>query len=226
MKLKRMRNWTANALLLAILITGCSQSLVTSGLDARHAPRDGEGWIPLFNGRDLTGWRGRENGFGAWKVIDGVMVNDVGPGIHGVDILTTQKFWDFEIYYEYVIPEGSNSGLYLRGRYEIQIWDDYGKEPRDAEVAKRFNGALYNVAAPAARVSKPPNQWQSVFARIVGNRVSIVLNGTRIVDSVEVHRPTGAHYDDKVDTPGPIMIQGDHGRISLRNLYIRALPSG
>lgn len=197
--------------------------LVTTGLDPGHAPRAGQGWSPLFNGKDLTGWNGRANDLAAWKVVDGVMVNDVGPGIHGADIVTTGRFYDFEIYYEYVIPKGSNSGLYLRGRYEIQIWDDYGKELRDAEVAKRINGALYNVAAPAVRASKPPEQWQSVFARILGHRVTIVLNGVPIIQGVEVRQPTGSHYDDHVGTPGPIMIQGDHGRVSFRNLYIRPL---
>lgn len=201
--------------------------LVPTGLDPRHAPRQGEGWLPLFNGRDLSGWKGRHGDLGAWKVIAGEMVNDVRPGgTPGSDILTTDSFYDFEIYYEYRIPEGSNSGVYLRGRYEIQIWDDYGKTPRDGEVAKRFNGALYKVAAPASQVSKPPNQWQSVFARIRDNQVTIVLNGTPIIESARVHEPTGGHYDERIGEPGPIMIQGDHGRINLRHLYIRPLAGG
>lgn len=215
----------ASGLILALVAAGCSRPAIEGGPEPRGAPPEGPGWVSLFNGEDLTGWKARHDGPLSWKVVDGVMVNDVGPGITGVDLLTTREFQDFEIYYEYCIPEGSNSGLYLRGRYEIQIWDDHGKVPRDAEVAKRFNGALYGVAAPSAHVSKPPNQWQSVFARIVGNRVTIALNGTTTVDSVEVRQPTGGHYDDRVGTPGPIMIQGDHGRISLRNLHVRPLDS-
>lgn len=210
-----------------VVFAGCGQPLVDSGLDRAHAPRSGEGWVALFNGEDMSGWHGRggvdDPVPATWGAVDGVMVNEKPPGPHGGDIVTDRTFDDFEIYYEYCVPKHGNSGMYLRGRYEIQIWDSYGREPWDDEAAMAFNGALYKVAAPAVDVTKPAGEWQSVYARMVGNTVTVVLNGTKIVDSATVDKPTGGQLDDRVGTPGPIMIQGGKTSVKFRNLYIRPL---
>ena len=188
-------------------------------LDAAHAPT-GKGWVALCNGKDLTGWHKRRHHERplSWKVIDGVMVNTTGRGKHGTDIVTDRKFDDFELYCEYRIPKGSNSGVYLRGRYEIQIADDHGRKP-----SKGGSGSLYSLAVPARNVSLPAGEWQSVYAKIVGKRITVVFNGIKTVDNIEATRPTGGELDRKVNEPGPIMIQGDHGSIEVRNLMLRPI---
>lgn len=186
-------------------------------LDAAHAPK-GAGWIALITA-DLSGWRPRNTDRPSlWKVADGVMINAVGPGQHGVDIVTERKFNDFELYYEYRVPKGSNSGMYLRGRYEIQIVDDFGQAPGNGS-----NGSIYSVAAPAQNVSRPAGEWQSAYVKLTGKRATVVLNGVKIIDSVELPHATGGALDDKVDEPGPIMIQGDHGAVEVRNLMLRPI---
>jgi hypothetical protein len=189
-------------------------------LDREHAPR-GEGWYPLFNGKDLAGWHRRPNHDRelSWKVKNGAMVNEVGEGHHGTDIVTDWVFDDFELYYEYRVPEGSNSGMYLRGRYEIQILADFGQEP-----SAGTNGGIWATAAPSRNVSRRPGEWQSVYTRIVGKTIeTVVLNGVQIHENVKVPKPTGGHLDENVDQPGPVMIQGDHGSVEVRTVMIRPL---
>ena len=90
-----------------------------------------EGFKPLFNGVNLDGWAlRRADGHPSWSVQNGMMVNTIGKDEHGTDIVTKEKFWNFTVRYEYLIPKGSNSGFYLRGCHEIQIFDDYGKNPK------------------------------------------------------------------------------------------------
>jgi hypothetical protein len=186
-------------------------------LDAENAPA-GSGWFPLI-AQDLSGWHPRSTDRPlSWKVVDGVLVNAFEPGQHGVDLITDRKFDDFEVYYEYRVPPHSNSGLYLRGRYEIQILDDV-----DRPLDNGSNGALYSLAAPSRKVTRPAGEWQSARARIVGNRITVILNGVKVVDNVEATRPTGGELDNKVNEPGPIMIQGDHGPIEVRRLMIHPL---
>jgi hypothetical protein len=188
-------------------------------LDAENGP-SGANWIPLI-AADLSGWHPRSTDRpNTWSVVDGILTNTLASGQHGVDIISDSKFKDFELYYEYRISKGSNSGMYLRGRYEIQILDD-----ADRPLNKGSNGALYGVAAPSRNVSRPAGQWQSVRAKIAGNRITVVSNGVKVLDNVEASGPTGGALDDKVDEPGPIMIQGDHGPIEVRRLMIHPLNS-
>jgi hypothetical protein len=119
-----------------------------------------------------------------------------------------------------MIPAGSNSGVYLRGRYEIQIQDDYGK-PLDSHI----NGAIYGVVTPSSNPARRAGEWQTVDASITGNQVSVVLNGTKIIDKAAVHT-TGSALDDHESEPGPIMLQGDHGKVSFRNIRIRPMEPG
>ncbi|XOV72167.1 MAG: ThuA domain-containing protein [Verrucomicrobiota bacterium] len=178
-----------------------------------------EGFKPLFNGVNLDGWKLRHaNGTKSWSVQNGMMVNNVAEGEHGTDIVTNDKYWNFTVRYEYLIPPGSNSGFYLRGRHEIQIFDDYGKKPEMGG-----NGAIYSVKPVSLMASRRAGEWQEVEATIKGNRITVTLNGVKVHDNVEVNKATGSELDANVDQPGSLFIQGDHGAIALRNIRIKVL---
>lgn len=180
-----------------------------------------EGFTPLFNGKDLTGWHLRnEKGHSGWKVEEGVLKNDLKPGEHGNDLVTDKKFWNFVVRYEYLVPDGSNSGFYLRGRHEIQILGDF----KTGKASAGGNGAIYNHTAPGEFVSKAGDQWQTVEATMIGNKISIVLNGKKIHDNVVVDRATGSELDRDVKEPGSFFIQGDHGVVSFRKVEVKELP--
>lgn len=179
-----------------------------------------DGFKLLFNGTDLDGWKLRNaNGEKSWSAQNGMLVNTIKEGKHGTDLVTEEQFKDFVIRYEYMVPSNSNSGLYLRGRYEIQILEDSGRK----KTAPGGNGGIYNTAAGTEFVSRPAGQWQSAQATIRGNKVSVILNGVKIHDEVEVTKATGGELDQKLDEPGPIMLQGDHGAIAFRNIRIKPL---
>ena len=207
-------------LLLALLtIDGMIRSALAADVDPLTEADKKEGFRPLFNGKDLTGWKLRNpNGHASWSVKNGILLNDPGKE-HGTDLVTVEKFKDFTIRCEYVIPKGANSGLYLRGRHEIQIVDDHEK----GQPAKGGNGAIYNQTSVSQFASKKAGEWQTVEATIKGNRISVILNGVKVHDQVESSRPTGGELDGDVNAPGPIMLQGDHGAVSFRNIRIKEL---
>jgi hypothetical protein len=179
-----------------------------------------DGFRPLFNGKDLTGWKLRNpQGTPSWSVKDGILVNDVSGGKHGTDLVSEQKFRDFALRYEYQIAKGANSGVYLRGRYEIQVLDDHAR----GKPSKGGNGAIYNTAPVAKFASKPAGEWQTAEATIKGDKITVILNGEKVHDNVTVEKPTGGELDRNVDQPGPIMLQGDHGSISFRKIEIKEL---
>jgi len=179
-----------------------------------------EGFRPLFNGKDTTGWQLRKaDGHNSWKVENGVLKNIVNKGEHGTDLITDQKFQNFTVKYEYTVPDDSNSGFYLRGRYEIQILGDHAS----GKATKTGNGSLYNFKAPDKFVSKSGNEWQVVEATIIGNKITVIQNGVKIHDNVEVTKGTGGELDNNYDQPGPIFLQGDHGTVSFRNMRIKEL---
>lgn len=181
---------------------------------------DKDGFPPLFNGKDTTGWHlRRAEGHNSWKVEDGVLKNTVNKGEHGTDLVTDAKFWNFTVKYEYMVPDKSNSGFYLRGRHEIQILGDFAR----GTPAINGNGSIYNFKAPDKFVSKPGGEWQSVEATIIGDRITVVQNGVKIHDNVECTKATGSEIDGKVDQPGPIFLQGDHGTVWFRNMRIKEL---
>jgi hypothetical protein len=188
-------------------------------LDPEHAPL-GPGWRRLFNEKDLTGWHARDPNVGmSWRVEDGLLRNTSDLSKHdGVDLISDEQFRDFEIYYEYRVPKGSNSGLYLRGRYEIQILDSLGKPAGNGQ-----NGAIYSLMAPSRNVSREANQWQSVYATMIGNTINVWLNGEKVIDTLEPSRATGDELDQNYDLPGPILLQGNHGSVDFRNLFIRTI---
>src|SRR5260221_7827790 len=199
------------------LVALISVSLIASAVLVIAA--NTEGFRPLFNGKDTTGWKLRNlDGNNSWTVEPGgVLKNTVNPGEHGTDLVTTSKFWNFTVKYEYMVPDGSNSGFYLRGRYEIQILGDYSS----GKPSLGGNGAIYNFKAPDQFVSKPGGELQTAEATIIGNKITVTLHGAKIHDNVECNKSTPSQIDDKVTEPGPIFLQGDHGTVAFRNIRIR-----
>ena len=183
-------------------------------------PAGEDGFRPLFNGKDTSGWHLRNpNGHKSWSVENGILKNTVNKGEHGTDLVTDAKFWNFTVKYEYMVPDNSNSGFYLRGRHEIQILGDYAKGTNTITG----NGSIYNFKAPDKFVSKPGGEWQTVKATIIGNKITVTQNGVKTHDNVECNKATGGEIDDNVDQPGPILLQGDHGTVWFRNIQIKDL---
>ncbi len=194
----------------SVLLSTTLALVATVGASARHGGR----WLSLFDGKGLTGWHPRQAGEkNGWMVQNGVLVN-TPPS---TDLVSDQKFQDFDLHYEYMYPAGSNSGVYLRGRYEIQIQDDFGKAPES-----HINGAIYGVVTPTSNPTKRAGEWQTVDTRIIGERVTVVLNGKKTIDDAPVH-VTGGALDNQVGAPGPIMLQGDHGKVTFRNIRLRPI---
>ena len=200
---------------LALLSFFASFAVATQSFAADEA-----GFKPLFNGKDLTGWKlRRPDGHKSWSVKNDVLMNTVNKGEHGTDLVTEEKFRDFTVRYEYMVPDDSNSGFYLRGRHEIQILGDY----KSGKPTITGNGAIYNFKAPDQFANKPGGEWQTVEATMIGDKITVTLDGIKIHDNVECREPTGSQIDNNVDEPGPIFLQGDHGTVSFRNLRIKIL---
>lgn len=195
-------------------------TLVSASASLLAAETDSEGFRALFNGKDLSGWKlRRADGHPSWTIKDGILINTVNKGEHGTDLVTEQKFWNFSVRYEYKIPKGANSGFYLRGRHEIQILDDFDK----GQPSLGGNGAIYQHTAVSKFASKPAGEWNTVEATMIGNKISVVLNGVKVHDNVVCDRATGSEIDNKVNEPGPFFLQGDHGSVSFRNIRIKEL---
>jgi type 1 glutamine amidotransferase len=179
-----------------------------------------DGFKLLFSGKDLSGWKLRNSeGNPTWSAQDGMLVNAIPEGKHGTDLVSEEKFKNFTVRYDYMIPKQANSGFYLRGRYEIQILDDVLTDRTETTG----NGALYNFKAPLAFASRPPDQWNVVEATIRGDRVTVTLNGVKIHDEVQIDHATGGELDQNLSEPGPIMLQGDHGSVAFRRIRIKSL---
>ncbi|HEX4588936.1 MAG TPA: DUF1080 domain-containing protein, partial [Gemmataceae bacterium] len=142
---------------------------------------------------------------------DGLLVN-AKPG---TNLVSERKFNDFKLHAEFRSPKDSNSGIYLRGRYEIQIEDDYGLEP-DSHLI----GGIYGFLNPSTNPSKPAGEWQTIDAELVGRVVSVWLNGERVIDRQTIPGITGGALDSDEGSPGPIMLQGDHGPIEFRKVTV------
>jgi len=170
--------------------------------------------IQLFNGKNLDGWElmgNRKNGF---KVENGVMIND--PKGHGYgNLKTVNEFKDFKLTLEVNVPAGSNSGVYLRGMYEIQVADTYGKD-----LDSHHMGGLYSRVAPTQSAEKPAGEWQTMEMILCNRHVTVVLNGKTIIDNQPAYGPTGGAIIADVFKPGPIYLQGDHGKVSYRNIVL------
>lgn len=178
-------------------------------LKRQKAPQWGKP-IRLFNGRDLTGWRplGREN---QWQAKDGILVSPKS----GSNLATDRTFTDFKLHIEFRYPKGSNSGVYLRGRHEVQIEDSKGTAPWLGGF-----GAVYGFIAPSEQVAKAAGEWQSYDITLVGRMVTVMANGVTIICNREIPGITGGALDSKEGEPGPFYLQGDHGPVEYRNIIL------
>ena len=164
----------------------------------------------LFNGKDLEGWH-LDSDKNEWSIEGGILKNAKG----GANLISDEKFKDFKLVTEFRYPEGSNSGIYLRGRYEVQIADNHGLEASDI-----YFGGIYGFLEPNENVAKPAGEWQRYEITLVGNRVTIVANGKTIISNQTIPGITGGALDSAEGEPGPIMIQGDHGPVEFRTFEI------
>jgi len=167
--------------------------------------------ITLFNGTSLDGWEpigGRDN---EWRASGGVLTN----ARSGANLRTTQTFDDFKLQLEFRVPDGANSGVYLRGRYELQVDDAAGREPSSHHL-----GGVYGFLAPSENVARAAGEWQSMEVTLVGRMLTYVLNGTTVICNREIPGITGGALDSAEGEPGPLMLQGDHGPVEYRNIVI------
>jgi hypothetical protein len=178
-----MRPTSRRAVLIALLLA-----------PAAPAARAGDGWTPLFNGKDLAGWTARNpQAKRVWVVCDDVRLDPADPtrllpiggggrpdavllcGVdgRGSDLMTTDSFGDYELHLEFTVPKGSNSGVYNRGLFEIQIFDSFGV----SRPAFHDCGALYERAVPPANLARRPGEWQSYDITMKGKRLTLAWNG-------------------------------------------------
>ncbi|MCJ7729387.1 MAG: DUF1080 domain-containing protein [Sedimentisphaerales bacterium] len=221
------------------------------------------GWKPLLNGKNLDGWEYRTPEKAGWAATRGVfwggpdnpqqltampepgdrIVNTAGKPAS--DIFTTEKFGDVELYLEFLMPANSNSGVYLQGLYEIQLWDSFGRDLTNQPTnmcgaiyhyAKQVNNQYVGGVAPKVRAERPAGQWQSLYIWFEAPRfdaqgkkianakfLRVLFNGVLIHENVEREGPTRAAMDIPEATMNPLMLQGDHGLVAFRNIYIRPL---
>ena len=165
--------------------------------------------IPLIQSNSLKGWHAL--GENQWLVEQGILRSPKS----GSNLVTDESFSDFKLHIEFRYPKGSNSGVYLRGRYEVQISDSKGLEPLYGEL-----GGVYGFIAPSEQVAKAPGEWQTYDITLVGRMVTLVANGKPIITNQEIPGITGGAINSKESEPGPLLLQGDHGPIEFRNIVI------
>lgn len=220
-----------------------------------------EGWRPLFNGRDLAGWRAQDDRLpNEWLTTRGVrwepylaptrlfatpipgdrLLN--GPNGRTVNLVTEEKFGDIELYLDFMLAKGSNSGVYLHGLYEVQIFDSWGTpEPMrtsdcGAIYHRWIDGKGVGGSPPMRNASRRPGEWQSfqiwfraprfdAAGRKIENArfIRVLHNGILVQENVEVDGPTRAHMPIAEAPENPIMLQGDHGPVAFRHIYVRPL---
>ena len=176
--------------------------------------------IPLLNGKDMAGWKAMNaKAPNCWSVADGMLSNRVkgpdGKNQHGTNIRTEQEFEDFNLKTEVRVPKGGNSGMYLRGIYEVQVAETYGRP-----VDSHNMGALYSRITPSVAAEKPAGEWQTVDITLVDRHLTVILNGKTIIDNQPVLGCTGGAMTSDEFKPGPIYLQGDHTDVDYRNMVL------
>jgi hypothetical protein len=193
----------------------------TTPLEGKRAPElkrpEPRAWTeprPLFNGRDLTGWEPAGNPANShWKALNGELVNEK----LGSNLKSVEKFEDFKLHFEVLLPEHTNSGFYLRGRYEIQLEN----EPEGKSPPERRMGSIYGRIAPKPAPANRPGQWDVFDVTLVGRTLTVVQNGVVTIDRQEIEGITGGALDADEELPGPFLIQGDHaGGVRFRNITV------
>jgi hypothetical protein len=240
--------------------TACAAIIATALIAAPSFAQEAQqaaAGAPVLTGKDLSAWKLKNEKANLWKIAGdatmnsakpkelqisgepsnttgGVFVNDLKDGQHGSDLYTQREFGDCEVHVELMVPKGSNSGVYLMGRYEVQVLDSFGKKnPGMGDL-----GAIYSAAVPNAAnyQPRPPGEWQSLDITFRAPRfdaagkktanakfVSIKLNGKEIQKDVEVQKPTGGQLKNEEAPTGPLLFQGDHGAVAFRNLRVKEL---
>lgn len=175
--------------------------------------------VALLNGKDLTGWRlMNDKADNGWSMVDGVLQNRVEKtkDKHFGNLRTEAEFEDFNLKTEVRTQEGSNSGIYLRGIYEVQVMESFG-QPLDSH----HMGALYSRITPSVAAEKAIGEWQTLDITLVDRHLTVVLNGKTIIDNQPVLGCTGGAMTSDEFHPGPIYLQGDHTNIDYRNMVLR-----
>lgn len=201
----------------------------------------GKGWKPLYDGKSTKGWLPQDGKPQQWSVFDGSLAN--GPAGKVNNIVSSQQFGDVELFIEFQIPAGSNSGIYLNGLYEVQIFDSYGKD----KISTSDGGSIYHrwvdnkpVGGTTARVNacKKPGEWQSYQIAFRAPRfdaagkktanakfIKVLYNEQVVHENVECEGPTRSAMNLPESPQGPVMVQGDHGPVKFRSLAWRALKT-
>jgi hypothetical protein len=218
------------------------------------------GWKTLFEGKDLDEWHPEDSRLpNTWLTARGVIFDRLkspkrlssvpipgdrmlnGPEGRTVNLVTNETYGDIELYLEFMLPEGSNSGVYLHGLYEVQIFDSFGKKAVDTSDC----GAIYHRwinekpvggSRPMVNASRPPGEWQSYHVWFRAPRfdpagkktenarfIRVLHNGRLVQQNVSVDGPTRAHMQIPEAAMNPVMLQGDHGPVAFRNIYVRPL---
>ena len=188
------------------------QKLYWTGVRAPHLTREKPpvwGTPKNLLDNNMSRWIIPDNN--KFRMIDGVLVNEEVGG----NLVTKEKFDDFKLSIEFRYPQGSNSGVYLRGRYEIQIEDNYGRAVNDLMI-----GGIYGFIEPSVIAARKAGEWQTYEITLVGRHVTIVHNGIEVISNRPIPGITGGSLDSREGEPGPIMLQGDHGPIDFRKIVI------
>jgi hypothetical protein len=167
--------------------------------------------VKLFNGKNVKGWH--TDGTNQWIAENGILRSPHS----GANLITDKTFTDFKLHIEFRYPQGSNSGVYLRGRYEVQVIDTKSGDPEP--VNNQFS-SIYGFLPPNKMTAKNPGEWQSYDITLVGRMVTIIANGKTVIYDQVIPGITGGAINSKEGEPGPILIQGDHGPIDYRNIVI------
>ncbi len=236
------------------LVGSIALALVLCSVHISRAADEKDGKAVLFNGKDTAGWKLRNaNAPKTWKVVSEVKLDANNPKLlvgsgeggtpdailfrgpidHGSDIITEKSFGDCELHIEFMVPQGANSGVYLQGEYEIQIFDSYGK-PSD-KLSPGDCCGIYSTKAPSTNASKAPGEWQTLDVVFRAPRfdpagkktenakfVSVIFNGKKVHENVEAPKPTGGQLGPE-KAAGPLMLQGDHGVVAYRNIVVKAV---
>ena len=165
--------------------------------------------IALTSGNELKGWHA--TGTNQWVISNGILKSDKS----GANLVTDAKYDDFKLHAEFRIPKGSNSGVYLRGRYEMQVTDGKGLEPAVDQL-----GAVYGFISPSEMMAKEPGEWQTFDVTLIGRMLTLAVNGKTVITNQEIPGITGGAMDSNEAEPGPLLIQGDHGPVEYRNIVI------
>jgi len=168
--------------------------------------------VSLFNGKDLTGWHPDKPGAPEWTVENGTIVKPA----HAHELINAHKFQDFKLHLEFNCGKDANSGVYLRGRYEVQI-----ETESQAEPPSHHTGGVYGFIAPNPELPRRPDVWQTYDITLIGRKVTVVLNGTTVINDQEIPGLTGGALDSHEAMPGPIYLQGsEKGHVAFRNIVV------